>query len=204
MTKRLVTRRELAEKLAVHMQTVTKWEQAGMPIEEPGRRGRASLYDLAAVQKWRRQREKDAQQNGTVDLTRERARKERAQALVAEQTLAVRAGELVPRSQVEEVWTAEIAAVRAKLLAWPSTLSDRVSRAGELEGFAGVEKSLAAAVEELLLELSGAKEESSAKARPPKRKAKISRKKKRSKKATSSRKKKTAKKKPKRVARRKV
>jgi hypothetical protein len=38
----LVTRRELAARLGVHMQTVTKWEREGLPIAERGRRGRPS------------------------------------------------------------------------------------------------------------------------------------------------------------------
>lgn len=151
---RLLTRKELAEKLGVVQDTVTKWEQAGLPVAEPGSRGIASMFSLAAVKRWKRDREKAAQQNGTVDLVRDRARKERAQAELSEQMIAVRAGELVPRSEVEEVWSKEIAAVRSKLLAWPATLSDRVFRAAELGGVRGVEKEITAAVEELLLELS--------------------------------------------------
>lgn len=124
------------------------------------------MFSLADVRKWKRNREKAAQQNGTVDLTRERARKERSQAELAEQTLAVRAGELVRASEVAETWAAEIAAVRSKLLSWPATLSDRVYRVAELEDVRGVEKVLTEAVEELLLELSTGKH-----AEKPKRKA---------------------------------
>lgn len=164
--RRLLTRKELAEKLGVVQDTITKWEQAGLPVAEPGSRGIASMFSLADVRKWKRNREKAAQQNGTVDLTRERARKERSQAELAEQTLAVRAGELVRASEVAETWAAEIAAVRSKLLSWPATLSDRVYRVAELEDVRGVEKVLTEAVEELLLELSTGKH-----AEKPKRKA---------------------------------
>ncbi len=152
--RRLLTRIELAKRLGVYPDTISKWERAGLPVAEPGRRGLASLYELAEVQKWRSDREKTARDNGTVDLTREKARRERAQALVAEQTLAIRARELIPREEVAEVWSAEIAAVRSKLLAWPSTLSDRLHRAAELGGLRGIEKEIKAAVDELLLELS--------------------------------------------------
>lgn len=174
---KLYTRKELAAKLHVVQGTITKWEQAGLPVAKPGRRGTASLFKLAAVQEWRRDRDQAARQNGTVDLTRERARKERAQALVAEQTLAIRAGDLIPRVEVEETWTAEIAAVRSKLISWAATLSDRVYRAAELEGVAGVEKTIEAAVEELLGELSEGKHDRKRAKRKPKPKKKPAKKK---------------------------
>lgn len=160
--RRLLTRIELSKRLEVYPDTISKWERAGLPVAEPGRRGLASLYDLAAVQKWRADREKAAKQNGTFDLQRERARKERAQALVAEQTLAVRAGELIPRAEVVQTWSKELAAIRSKLLAWPATLSDQIVRAAELGGVPAVEKLLQTAVEELLTELSTGKAQAEA------------------------------------------
>lgn len=154
MARKLVTRKELAEKLGVVQDTITKWEQAGLPVAEPGSRGIASRFSLADVKKWKRDREKAAQQNGTVDLTRERARKERAQAILAEQTAQIRARDLVPRVQVERAWAAEISAVRAKLLAWPATISDRLYRESAVRGVKGVERVIKEAVEGLLRELS--------------------------------------------------
>ena len=118
--RKKVTRRELARRLDVVMMTITKWEQAGMPCAEPGRKGKASLYSELEVRKWLTAREKTAQTNGVHDVARERARKERAQAILAEQTVQIRARELVPRVQVERAWASEVAAVRAILLAWPS------------------------------------------------------------------------------------
>ena len=151
---KLLTRKELSSKLGVVQGTITKWEQAGLPVAEPGRRGTASLFNFADVQKWRRQRDLDAKQNGTVDLTRERARKERAQALVAEQALQIRAGELLVRSEVEDVWTREILGVRSKILAWPATHAEQLGRAYELGGVRKLEEKLLEAAHELLTELS--------------------------------------------------
>lgn len=156
MTKQspLVTRRELAKSLDVHMQTVTGWEGGGLPVKEPGRKGKPSLYSEADVREWLANREKAAQKNGTVDLTRERALRERAQRISLEQLQQIRAGDLVPRVQVERAWAAEVSAVRAKLLAWPSTISDRLYRESAVKGVKGVERVIKEAVEGLLRELS--------------------------------------------------
>lgn len=152
--KKLVTRRELAQLLNRHMTCITKWEQAGMPVFEPGRKGKASLYSVADARKWLTEREKSARENGTLNVAQERARKERAQAILAEQTVAIRARDLVPADQVEKAWAAEFSAVRAKLLSWPTTISDTVYREAKLNDLEGVERVIKAAVEELLLELS--------------------------------------------------
>lgn len=156
--KKLITRRELARRLDVVMMTITKWEQSGMPVEEPGRKGKPSLYSELEVRNWINDREKNAQKNGTVDLARDRARKERAQAVLAEQTVQIRAKDLVPRVQVERAWATEVSAVRAKLLAWPSTISDRLYRESAVRGVKGVERLIKEEVESLLRELSEPKQ----------------------------------------------
>ncbi len=97
MKDALVTRRELAVERGVHMMTITKWEHEGMPIAERGRRGKPSRYSIPAVRAWLDHREEAARIGTSLDLVQERARKEHAQAILAEQTVAIRAGELVPR-----------------------------------------------------------------------------------------------------------
>ncbi len=155
MTADRLTRRELAQRLDVVMQTITKWEQAGMPVDEPGRKGKPSLYVEAAVREWLASRESDARNNGTADVARERARKEKAQAILAEQTFAIRAAELVPANEVEKAWAAEVSAVRAKMLSWPSAWADRIYReATSARGLAGVVQALEDAAREALEELS--------------------------------------------------
>ncbi len=155
--KRLLTRRELAAKLGVYMDTITKWEKSGLPISEPGRPGQSTLYELRDVQKWRKDREKAAHENGSFNVQQERARKERAQALVAEQTLEVRSGELMRADDVADTWHKEIAAVRGKFLAWPATMSDQLGRAFELGGVRALEEKMTEGIHELLTELSEGK-----------------------------------------------
>jgi phage terminase Nu1 subunit (DNA packaging protein) len=149
-----ITRRELAELLGVHAMTVTKWERDGLPIAHLGRKGKPSRYRPADARAWLAAREEAAKTGGIADVARERARKERAQAVLSEQTYQARALDLLPRAEVEKAWSAEVAAVRAKLLALPQTLADRVFRAGTLEGLEGVERVLEDAVRDTLRELS--------------------------------------------------
>ena len=148
----LLTRRELASTLNVVMSAVTKWEHAGLPIAERGRAGLPSRYRLAQVREWLAARETAARTSGP-NLAEERARKERAQAALTEQTRAIRAKEYLLAADVEKVWAAHVAAVRAKLLAVPATRADALHRAGVLDGVAGVEDALSAAMMEVLREL---------------------------------------------------
>lgn len=149
-----VTRRELAALLSVHMQTVTTWERSGMPVLEPGRKGKPSLYSPVDVKAWLKARDEAAKKSGVADLAHERARRERAQAVMAEQLVAMRARDLVPRQEVEKAWAAEVAAVRSLILGWPTTAADKLFRAATLHGLRGVENVLRSLVEELLLELA--------------------------------------------------
>jgi hypothetical protein len=150
----LLTRRELATLLDMHRQTVVKWEQEGMPIAERGSRGRASLYREVDVRAWLQLRAEAAKQPGVVTALQDRARKERAQAALAEQSYQMRMRDLLPRDEVEKTWAAEVAAVRTKLLAWTTTLADQVHRVSTIEGLPGVERLLLEAVQDVLRELT--------------------------------------------------
>ena len=158
----LLTRRALAEALSVdrpqpiHMMTITKWEQHGMPVAERGRRGRPSLYRLLDVEAWLKQREESSKVVGgsIFDVQKARAEKDVAQAKLAEQTFQMRAGELLPRVDVEKAWASEISAVRTMLLSWATTLADRLHRAATLEGVAGVEQMLEEEIHGVLRELA--------------------------------------------------
>jgi phage terminase Nu1 subunit (DNA packaging protein) len=151
-----MTRRDLAAALGVHMQTITKREREGMPVAKRGARGRPSLYSELAVRAWLQQRDEAARQSGTTDLNADRARKERAQAALAEQAYAIRMRDLLPREEVEKAWHEEVAAVRTLLLAWPSTIADQVYRAALTERLPGVERALSDAVRAVLRELADA------------------------------------------------
>lgn len=152
-----LTRPELASALRCHPMTVTKWEREGMPIAVPGARGRSTLYVLDDVRRWLEAREHQRllqQPSGVVDLVAERARKERAQAMEAEQRVAARSRVLLPRDEVERAWAAEATAIRGLLLSWSTTLADRVHRAAVTEGVVGVETVLQEAVRDVLRQLS--------------------------------------------------
>jgi phage terminase Nu1 subunit (DNA packaging protein) len=149
----LQTRREIADAFHVHMQTVTKWERSGLPIAERGGKGRPSRYSLADVREWLEGKRANPQRNG-ADLAVERARKERAQAILAEQMYQARSRELLPAAEVERAWAAEVAAVRAAILATYTTAADRIHRTAILEGVAGVERDLRELATTLLRELA--------------------------------------------------
>ena len=156
MTAELLTRRDLAARLAVHMQTVTKWERDGLPIAERGRKGKPSRYEVAAVREWIATREKDAKAGGAgVDVARERARKERAQAELAEQLHATRARHLLPTDEVERVVGAKVAAARTVALTWKTSLVDRLELAYQGGGRAAMVAVLDEEVDLFLLELAG-------------------------------------------------
>ena len=152
----LVTRQDLAARLRCHPQTITHLVAQGMPVARRGSRGRAALYDEAAVRAWKDARDGAAQAPGHVDLVVERARKERAQAVLAEQTFQVRAGHLLPVADVERSWGAKVQAVRAAILATATTQADHLHRVAVLEGVAGLETALRDLAIELLRELSPA------------------------------------------------
>lgn len=136
------------------MQTVTKWEADGLPLLERGRKGKPSYYDLEAVRDWVGKRDDAARTNGTVDVAQERARRERAQATLAEQTFQMRSLELLPRVEVERAWEAEVIAVRTKLLSIAPTYAERVYQAAMSDGIGGVERLLTESVNDVLRELA--------------------------------------------------
>jgi phage terminase Nu1 subunit (DNA packaging protein) len=153
--KAMLTRQELAGAIGVHPDTVAGWAaDEDMPVAQRGRGGKPSLYDLGAVLAWRKARE-EAERAGPLDPVQEKARRDHWQATLAEQTWRVRNGKLLAAEEVEKAWLSEVAAVRAKLLAVPTTYADRVFRAGTLDGVGGVERLLKEAVHGALRELAG-------------------------------------------------
>lgn len=153
----LCTRRELAARLDVHMQTITKWErEANFPIDHIGGPGRPSYYHEAKVREWLSKRGAiaDAASADRFDANRARAQKDFWQAQLAEQQHQLRAGVLVHVEDVERAWTAELTALRAAILNSVPSSAERLHRASTLQGIDGVEAELKAISLELLRELS--------------------------------------------------
>lgn len=148
-----LTRRDLAALLGKHPMTITKWEQAGLPVATRGSRGRPSLYDESAVRVWLQRRD-EAAQHQAPDLLASRARRELAQAVEAEQRVAIKAGRLIAIEDVDRIWSAQVAAVRTRLLAIPVSVADRLHRVATLEGATGVEAVLLEVVHNALHELA--------------------------------------------------
>lgn len=150
----LLTRLELAAALGCDPRTIAKWLELGLPVARRGRGGRASRYDEAACRAWKTARDEDSHRAGALDPIQERAKRERAQALLAEQMFEVRAKRLLSADDVERVWQAEIAGARALILSSYTGASDRVYRAATTDGLAGVERELRALAHAVLRELA--------------------------------------------------
>lgn len=118
----LVTRRQLADVLGVHMQTITKWEREGLPIAERGRRGRPSRYDLGAIRAWRQAKEAAGASGGSAfqQYQAAHARQRSALAELAELQLEERRGRLVDAQVMHTKITDVIVRSRTKLLGVPS------------------------------------------------------------------------------------
>jgi phage terminase Nu1 subunit (DNA packaging protein) len=165
----LVTSKQLATSLDCHPRSIAKWLDEGAPVAVRGRGGRPSLYDEEAFTTWVQAREEQAQHS--PDLLVSRARKEMAQALEAEQRVALKARTLIHVDDVERVWSAQVSAIRSRLLAMPTELADKLHRVATLDGVAGVETVLEAAVHDVLRELAGGIEQDVPALKTPARKA---------------------------------
>jgi len=153
-----VTRPDLAELLDVNERTIAKWQAEGMPVLRRGRGGKPSDYNLAVAFRWARASGKFASQTVTPRGPSARDRKELAQAAESEQRVAARARTLLPVDEVEKSWGAIVTGVRAKLLAMPTALSDRLHRAAVSHGAGAVEAVLEEAVFDVLRELASNKD----------------------------------------------
>jgi len=147
---------ELARRLGRDARTLRKWIAEGAPVLKRGRGGEPSEFDEAAFRDWLDVRERDRASRSS-DLMVSRSRKELAQALEAEQRVAIRAKTLVHVEEVERAWSAHVAGVRARLLSIPTALPDRLVSAAAIDGAAGVEKILLETMYQVLTELATGK-----------------------------------------------
>lgn len=114
----LKTAREVAQAFGCNIRTVAKWVDEGMPVAQRGTGGRPSLFDLQAIERWKVARDTAAPgEPGSANTAR--MRKEMAQALEAEQRIAIKAKTLVLRADMEQVMADEYTRCRTKLLGLP-------------------------------------------------------------------------------------
>jgi phage terminase Nu1 subunit (DNA packaging protein) len=154
---KLLTRPQLARLLNYGPRHIQKLQEEGLPVAVLGRGGRPSQYDEKQVRKWLAEHQQGKQPEATpgkLNVFEERARKDRAQAQLAEQAFLIRQRELLPAKEVEKAWGLEVAAVRSVILASYTSHADRVLRAATLRGIDGVEQTLKDIAHEVLRELA--------------------------------------------------
>jgi len=148
----LFTRRGLASAFDVHMQTVTGWEQDGMPIALRGARGRPSMYRLKDCIEWKTTRDVQALGGaGELSPQAERALLDRRRREELEIKIRVRRGELVEAAEVERDFEDMASAVKARLRRIPDAVADRVLK---VSGPAEAKALLLAEIDAALTELS--------------------------------------------------
>ena len=119
----LLKRRALAAAFDVDVQTILKWERAGLPVTR-GTPGRPSVYRLTECVKWFVEREVRARGgNGSSSLNplEQRALLDRTRREEIELRLAVRRAELIEAADVDRAWAAIVLAVRERILGLAST-----------------------------------------------------------------------------------
>lgn len=141
------TQAEFAKHMGVTQQAISKLVQKdvlpkGGTMDEWRHAYVRHLIDLASGH---------LSEDGELDITEERALLARAQRLKIEIETEKLRGSLVTAAQVEQVWTAHIAAARAKLLALPTKAAPQVLA---LKNRTDVEGLLKAIVHEALAELA--------------------------------------------------
>jgi phage terminase Nu1 subunit (DNA packaging protein) len=148
----LFTRRGIASAFGVHMQTVTGWEQEGMPIALRGARGRPSMYRLPDCIEWKTTRDVKALGGGEeLSPQVEKALLDRKRREELELKILQRRGELVEVADVEREFEDCANAVKARLRRIPDAVADRVLTAG---GPHAVKALLLAEIDAALTELS--------------------------------------------------
>lgn len=144
----IVNKKTLAEFLGVTEETLTQWQNQGMPIllKRLGRSG--SQYDTKAVIDWM-----EATRNSDsppTDYNTERTRKVKLEADILSLEKAQLQGRLIPAEKAEQAWSTMAAAFRAKMLSIPSRCAIQIIGLSVIES----EKILRDLINEALAELS--------------------------------------------------
>ena len=155
---RQVNRSELAETFGKSLPTVSAWVKSGCPVVERGRQGREWVFDTADVADWLEQRAVAAVEGQSVlmDIEEARRRKLVAEAVMAEADADQRLAKLILVEDAEELFGAECATVRTRLLALPSNWAPAVHRCKTVaEVYSILEKAVIEALEDLSIDDPG-------------------------------------------------
>lgn len=119
----VVNQAELAQIMGVSKQTISAWQEEGLPVATRGVRGRPNSYDTAKVVKWFAARESGKSEETQKD------RLSRVQADRIEMEMAHQRGELVPAAEIAPAWSGIVIAVRQALLAIPAGVAPLLAQA---------------------------------------------------------------------------
>jgi phage terminase Nu1 subunit (DNA packaging protein) len=150
---------DAAAVLGIDVKTLDAWVEQGLPVAVRAGRGRESQYDVRTVIGWVRARDADHFERhlaaATQESAAEQARRRRLAALAktAEFDLAVKRGRYLPVSDIVRTWTNICAAIRARVLAIPRAVAERVVVEART-GPAAVDALLTAEVRDALRELA--------------------------------------------------
>lgn len=140
-------KRELAGIFGIAEETVTQWQKQGMPIELQRKGSRGSVYDTAAVFKWRMARAEEG--DAVNDLSAERAALAKVQRERIELELAESRGQLVKVDDVLTTWAGHIGTVKQALLGLPAKAAGLVAPGKTAEAEAVLRKLIKEALTEL-------------------------------------------------------
>lgn len=124
-----VNKRQLSEIMGVTEQTLTNWQNEGLPVAVyAAKNGLSNEYETGDVVRWFVQKE-----ISRLQLEKPRDRLDRVKAELAELERDEKLGQLAPAALFERAWNDHILAARTEFLTMPDIL------ATELSALAGVE-----------------------------------------------------------------
>ena len=118
----LFNRRDLAKLMSTTGPTIDRWSIS--PVEK---RGNATLYDARTVIQYRLNRDKE--QPGVLDLSKEKARLAKEQADSKALDNAKLRGELLPRADILAQWENDYSVLKSQLLSIPTKMAQAGAQA---------------------------------------------------------------------------
>jgi phage terminase Nu1 subunit (DNA packaging protein) len=154
-TPLLVTRVRLAGVFGKEPRTIARWLEDGLPVAQPGRPGKAALFDVGVCVQWVIQREVAAVVGDGEGLSpqHQRALLDRKRTEELELRIQVKRGALVPAEDVARDFADCATSVKARLRRVPSSVADRVVAIAS-QGPHAIKALLLGEIDEALRELS--------------------------------------------------